>query len=119
MGVRDVTKIRTDVASLGGGFAGSLLALMLSRQRDVVLIERGRHPRFALGESSTPLADLALAEIARDYDLPWLAPLAKYGTWKRAYPDLPCGLKRGFTFAKHHKGQAFVPDPEHRNELFV
>jgi tetracycline 7-halogenase / FADH2 O2-dependent halogenase len=119
MRVRNVTKIRTDVAILGAGFAGSLLALMLSRQREVVLIERGRHPRFMLGESSTPLADLAIQEIARDYGLPWLAPLAKYGSWKRTYPKLPCGLKRGFTFAKHHKGQPFVPDPEHRNELLV
>jgi FADH2 O2-dependent halogenase len=119
MRVRNVTKIRTDVVILGTGFAGSLLALMLNGRRDVVLIERGRHPRFMLGESSTPLADLALQEIARDYDLPWLAPLAKYGSWKRTYPHLPCGLKRGFTFAKHHKGQPFVPDPEHRNELLV
>src|SRR5262249_20431219 len=67
----------------------------------------------------TPLADFALLEIARDYELPWLAPLAKYGTWKRAYPDLPCGLKRGFTFARHHKGRPFVPDADHRNELLV
>src|SRR5439155_15819926 len=62
---------------------------------------------------------LALRQIAREYDLTWLAPLAKYGSWKRAYPELPCGLKRGFTFAKHHKGQPFVPDPEHGNELLV
>jgi FADH2 O2-dependent halogenase len=119
MRVRDVKTIRTDVAILGAGFSGSLLALMLRRHRDVTLIERGRHPRFALGESSTPLADLALIEIAREYDLPWLAPLAKYGPWKRTYPDLPVGLKRGFTFARHHKREPFSPDPEHRNELLV
>lgn len=119
MRVRNVITLRTDVVILGAGFAGSLLSLMLSRRRDVLLIERGRHPRFALGESSTPLADLAIRQIARDYDLAWLAPLGKYGSWKRAYPDLPCGLKRGFTFAKHHRGQSFVPDPEHGNELLV
>lgn len=111
--------LRTDVAILGAGFSGSLLALMLSRHREVVLLERGRHPRFALGESSTPLADLALQEIAREYELPWLAPLAKYGSWKRAYPELPVGLKRGFTFAKHEAGAPFAPDPEHANELLV
>src|SRR3954452_10385476 len=95
---------RTDVAILGAGFAGSLLALMVSRVRDVVLIERGSHPRFMLGESSTPLANLALEEISRDYNLPWLLPLAKYGSWKRTHPDFPVGLKRGFTFARHHPG---------------
>src|SRR5262249_13737675 len=43
----------------------------------------------------------------------------KYGSWKRTYPDLPVGLKRGFTFARHHRGRPFVPDLEHRNELLV
>ncbi len=110
---------RTDVAILGAGFAGSLLALMLARTRDVVLIERGSHPRFMLGESSTPLANLALEEISRDYNLPWLLPLAKHGSWKRTYPDLPVGLKRGFTFAMHHAGRAFEPRADHGNELLV
>jgi FADH2 O2-dependent halogenase len=112
-------RIRTDIVVLGSGFAGSLLALMVRRSREVVLIERGRHPRFALGESSTPLANLALEEIARDYDLPWLMLLTEYGSWKRHYPHLVCGLKRGFTFVEHHAGREFVPDRDHRNELLV
>jgi tetracycline 7-halogenase / FADH2 O2-dependent halogenase len=91
-----------EIAVLGAGFAGSLMAMLLHRQgRRVVLIERGSHPRFSLGESSTPLANLALEEIARDYDLPWLADLAEYGRWKRTHPHLVCGLKRGFTFVGH------------------
>jgi FADH2 O2-dependent halogenase len=111
--------IQTDVAILGAGFSGSLLALMLAPRREVALIERSRHPRFALGESSTPLANLTLEEISRDFALPWLLPLSKYGRWKRAYPDLPVGLKRGFTFARHHPGRPFEPDTLHRNELLV
>ncbi len=44
-----------DVIVLGAGFAGSMIALVLHQLgRRVVLVERGRHPRFALGESSTP-----------------------------------------------------------------
>jgi FADH2 O2-dependent halogenase len=111
---------QAEIAVLGAGFAGSLTALVLHRMgRRVVLLERGSHPRFSLGESSTPLANLALDEIAREYGLPWLANLAKYGRWKKAYPQLPCGLKRGFTFARHEPGLPFVPDPEHGNELLV
>ena len=55
-----------DIAVIGSGFGGSLIA-MIARQlgRSVILIERGRHPRFAIGESSTPLANLLLEEIAR------------------------------------------------------
>jgi FADH2 O2-dependent halogenase len=111
---------QADVVVLGSGFAGSLMALVLHRLgRRVVLVERGRHPRFALGESSTPIANLALVEISRRYDLPALEPLAKYGSWKRTYPHLVCGKKRGFTFAAHTPDQPFVSCPRHGNELLV
>jgi FADH2 O2-dependent halogenase len=84
-----------------------------------VLIDRAVHPRFAIGESSTPNADLVLLEIAREYDLPRFAPLAKYGTWKRTYPEIVCGLKRGFSYFHHRAGQAFRADRSHSTELLV
>src|SRR5436309_1240589 len=74
-----------DVAILGAGFGGSLMALVLQRiGLRPVLIDRGTHPRFAIGESSTPIANLALGNLARRYDLPRIEPLAKYGSWKAA-----------------------------------
>jgi FADH2 O2-dependent halogenase len=110
----------TEVAVLGGGFAGSVMALVLQRiGRRAVVLERGTHPRFAIGESSTPLCNLSLESIARDYDLPRLMPLTEYGSWQRTYPRLACGLKRGFTFAKHAEHQPFVPRNDHANELLV
>ena len=98
---------RYDIAIVGSGFAGSLLAMVARRAgRSVALIERGKHPRFAIGESSTPLANLLLEELADRYDLPRLKPLAKWGTWQQTYPQLACGLKRGFTFYHHNLGEA-------------
>lgn len=112
--------IKTDIAIIGAGFGGSLTALILNRiDLETVLFERDVHPRFAIGESSTPIADLVLAALAREYDLPRLLPLTKYGAWRAAYPDLPCGLKRGFSYFQHRAGQPFAPDPAHRNELLV
>jgi FADH2 O2-dependent halogenase len=109
-----------DVGIIGGGFGGSVTALVLDRIgiRPAV-IDRGRHPRFAIGESSTPLADLALTQIARRYDLPRLAPLARYGTWQATYPEVACGLKRGFCYFQHQEGKPFAAEPEHSNELVV
>jgi tetracycline 7-halogenase / FADH2 O2-dependent halogenase len=73
-----VLRVEADVALIGSGFAGSLMALALRRQgRSVVLLERGRHPRFAIGESSTPLANLLIEELADRYSLPRLRPLSK------------------------------------------
>ncbi len=111
---------RADVAILGAGFAGSILAMVLRRLgRTVVLVERGTHPRFAVGESSTPLANLVLESLAHEYDLPRLAPLAEYGPWQRAYPHLVCGVKRGFTFFQHEPGRSFSPRSDRANELLV
>ena len=77
-------RIDADVAIVGSGFAGSLTALALrQRGRRVVLLERGRHPRFAIGESSTPLANLLLEELADRYDLPRIRAFSKWGTWQR------------------------------------
>lgn len=91
-----------DLAIVGSGFGGSLLAMIARRLgRSVVLLDRDRHPRFAIGESSTPLANLLLEELATRYDLPRLLPLAKWGTWQSSYPGIACGLKRGFSFYHH------------------
>jgi FADH2 O2-dependent halogenase len=113
-------RIDTDVAIVGSGFAGSLLALVLRRRgMRVALLERGRHPRFAIGESSTPLAGLLIEELADRYDLPRLRPFSKWGTWQAAYPDVGCGLKRGFSFFQHEAGRPFADDRSHARQLLV
>ncbi len=109
-----------DVAIVGSGFAGSILARVLARiGLSVVLVERGRHPRFALGESTTPLANLVLERLARRYDLPDLHALAAYGRWLGALPHLRRGLKRGFTFYRHVPGAAYTNGPENDARLLV
>ncbi|MFN0020290.1 MAG: NAD(P)/FAD-dependent oxidoreductase [Pirellulaceae bacterium] len=109
-----------DVAIIGSGFAGSLMSLLLTRLgRTCVVVDRQSHPRFAIGESSTPLADMALRDIAKKYNLQRLAPLTKYGTWMAAYPQVMRGLKRGFSYFDHEPHQPFVPRPDHANELLV
>ncbi len=97
-----------EVAIVGSGFAGSLLARILAViGYDVVLLERGRHPRFAIGESTTPLANLSLERIAARYDLADCHHLATHGRWLARHPELRRGLKRGFTFYRHHRGEPF------------
>lgn len=109
-----------DVAIVGGGFGGSLLAIILQRAGlRVALLDRGRHPRFAIGESSTPIANLVLGDLCREYDLPRIAPLTKYGSWQTAHPRLTAGIKRGFSYFHHRAGREFVADPIHSTELLV
>lgn len=108
------------VIVVGSGFGGSIMAMIAARLGfSVALLERGRHPRFVIGESSTPLANLLLEEIAEEYDLPFVRPLCKWGTWQEKTQHLACGLKRGFTFFHHDLDRPFAPDPDRRRQLLV
>lgn len=97
-----------DAVILGSGFSGSLLGWILARQGwHVTIIDPARHPRFAIGESSTPAADVLLAHLAERWGLEGLAPLARWGSWKRTYPRLVCGKKRGFSYYRHRRDRPF------------
>jgi tetracycline 7-halogenase / FADH2 O2-dependent halogenase len=109
-----------DTAILGAGFSGALLARILaSRGRSVLLVERGRHPRLAVGESSTPIADLILDQLCDRYRLSDVAPLARYGRWIRECPQLMRGCKRGFSYFQHHPGRPFEETEDHSHSLLV
>ena len=89
-----MTNVSADVAIVGSGFAGSLLARILATiGYDVVLLERGRHPRFAIGESSTPMAHLTLERLGARYGLDDCRDLATHGRWLARRPELFCEKK--------------------------
>ena len=109
-----------DIAVVGSGFGGSFLAMIAHQLgRSVILLEKGQHPRFAIGESTTPLSNILLEDLAARYGLPALGPLSKWGSWQKTYPQVACGLKRGFTFYHHTLGETPSTDPEHRRQLLV
>ena len=109
-----------DVLILGSGFSGSMLAWILASQgMRATIIDRGHHPRFAIGESSTPAADMVIADLASRYQLPALAALSRYGSWKAALPQLGCGKKRGFSYFHHTAGAAYHDTPDHAASLLV
>ena len=106
---RRAVKTSCEVAIVGSGFAGSLLARVLTvLGYDVVLLERGVHPRFAIGESSTPLANLSLERIGIRYGLEDCYNLATHGRWLAHFPEIRRGLKRGFTYYRHHPDEEFA-----------
>lgn len=110
--------VELDIAVLGSGFGGTLTALVAKKMGfRVAVFDKGHHPRFAIGESSTPLADRLLGEIATEYDLAFLTPLTTYGSWKRIHPELNVGRKRGFTYLRHQRDCQY--DPRDGNLLMV
>jgi FADH2 O2-dependent halogenase len=109
-----------EIAIVGSGFAGSLLARVLAvLGYEVVLFERGTHPRFAIGESSTPLANLSLERIGIRYGLADCYNLATHGRWLKHHPEIRRGLKRGFTYYRHHPGAPFAHRGVNSERLLV
>ena len=112
--------LEVDVVVVGSGCFGSLAALIAARTgHSVALLERGRHPRFAIGESTTPLANLLIEELARRHELPWLGSFSKWGSWRRAHPEVRCGRKRGFTFLAHERGRPFAARGDMEDQWLV
>jgi FADH2 O2-dependent halogenase len=115
-----IDKTMYDVAVMGAGFGGALTALVAAQNGcKVLLIEKGSHPRIVIGESTTPLTNLMLEEIARDFNLPFLLDFTQWGKWKSAHPDIRVGLKRGFGFYNHCKTPTAKPPDLWDRELMV
>lgn len=109
-----------DVLIIGSGFAGSLLGLALvSRGQSVLIVDRQRHPRFAIGESSTPAADYVLESLCEQYEWNAIQPLCRYGSWCRERPHVGRGLKRGFSYFHQRPDEHFSPGESHARELMV
>jgi FADH2 O2-dependent halogenase len=93
-----------DVAIIGSGIAGGILAACLARNgADVVVIDADTHPKFAIGESTIPFTSMMMRLLAERYGVPELKHLATFeGTY--AHVTTQTGVKRNFGFAYHHEG---------------
>jgi FADH2 O2-dependent halogenase len=98
-----------DVAILGNGLSGSLLATILGKQGvSVVLIDADQHPRFAVGESTIPHTSLVVSLLAEKYGLPELEHLVDTDGLAK-HVCTTCGIKRHFGYVYHRPGQTYDP----------
>ena len=96
-----------DVAILGNGVSGSLLAVILAKQGvSVVLLDAEVHPRFVVGESTIPHTSLLISLLAEKYQIPELEDIV-YPERLAARVCTTCGIKRSFGFAFHREGQVY------------
>ena len=102
-----------DLVILGSGLGGSLAA-MVARQRglSVAICDPTPHPRFVIGESSTPTASLLVEAIADEFDLPEIAFLSSHARWTAEHPEIMRGRKRGFVYVGDIQPLAFAASSE-------
>ena len=80
---------RYHVAVIGSGLGGSACALVLAKLGyDVLLLERGSHPRFAIGESATPVMSKKIRFLGKKYGIPEFDELSTYDKIKQAIDTL-------------------------------
>ena len=101
---------RFDVAILGSGIGGAMLACILARQGvSVLLVEELVHPRFTIGESLIPETGIRLQLLAHKYDVPEIAWLGNFYDLRDKVSS-NCGTKRAFSFVYHREGQPARPE---------
>ena len=94
-----------DVAILGSGIAGSTLAAILGRQGfRVLLLEKGTHPRFAVGEAMQPQSSMLMWILGHRFDVPEITNIS---STDRILANVTknCGVKKTFGFLYHEEGK--------------
>lgn len=102
-----------DVAILGSGISGSVLAAILGRQGfRVLLLEKGSHPRFAVGEAMQPQSSMLLWLLGERFDVPEIQHISCTQKILK-HVTRTCGCKKTFGFLYHDEGQRQDPDKGH------
>jgi FADH2 O2-dependent halogenase len=94
-----------DVAILGSGLAGAILA---RNGAETVVLDKNAHPRFAIGESTIPQTSLMLKVLADRYDVPEFHNIS---SWSRIDSSVTkaCGVKLAAGFVYHRKNRELDP----------
>jgi FADH2 O2-dependent halogenase len=106
-----------DVAILGSGISGSLLATILARRGiRTVMIDAVAHPKFAVGESTVGHTSGMLELLGMQFDIPEFLQLSTF-MGARKHVASAIGIKRGFGFIHHDKTRPFNLD--YSNQLVI
>ncbi|MDE1180643.1 tryptophan 7-halogenase [Paraburkholderia sp.] len=89
-----------DIAIIGSGISGAMLAAILAKHgANVIVIDAGTHPRFAVGESMVPESAVLLELLAERYGIPELAYPGNIAQINRHIGTSAAGVKLAFSFA--------------------
>ena len=103
-----------DVMILGSGLGGAMLGAILAKAGLSVLIVEGEtHPRFTIGEATTPDTNFRLKLLGLKYDVPEITNLSTFHDL-RDNVGPASGVKRAFSFLYHREGEEQNPLEAHQ-----
>jgi FADH2 O2-dependent halogenase len=109
-----VKNTQYDVIVLGSGLGGAMLAAILAKGGlSVLLLEAETHPRFTIGEATTPDTNFRLKLLALKYDVPEIMHLSAFHL-TRDHVGASSGTKRAFSFLYQRKGREQNPEESHQ-----
>jgi tetracycline 7-halogenase / FADH2 O2-dependent halogenase len=100
-----------DIAIIGAGVAGSSLALILAKMGlRCIVVEKGKHPRFVIGESTVPSTSYSFEYLGTKYGIPEFSSMYHYTGLKGA--ELTGWPKQHFWFGFNEPGKPVRQDQE-------
>jgi tetracycline 7-halogenase / FADH2 O2-dependent halogenase len=94
-----------DVIIMGTGIGGTMLGAILSRHGlKVLMLDSETHPRFTIGEATTPDTNFRLKLLSLKYGIPEIGHLSDFHH-TRDFVSPACGVKRAFSFLYQREGR--------------
>jgi len=106
--------MRYDVIISGSGIAGTSFGCILAKHGlKVLIVELGKHPRFALGEALLPQSAIWPFILGKTFGIPEIEHLS-HADRIVDHITPQCGIKHSIGFAYHERGQAMQGDQCHQ-----
>jgi FADH2 O2-dependent halogenase len=103
-----------DVLILGSGIGGSMLGAILAKHgAKVLILEAETHPRFTIGEATTPDTNFRLKLLGLRYGVPEIVNLSAFHQLRDAVSP-SSGVKRAFSFLYQRPGKDLNPHETHQ-----
>lgn len=99
---------------MGSGLGGAMLAAILARRGlSVLMLEAESHPRFTIGEATTPDTNFRLKHLGLKFDVPEIVHLSAFHPL-RDHVSPASGVKRAFSFLYQREGVEQDPLESHQ-----
>jgi len=99
------TEEHYDIIMLGSGLPGAVLAGIIARMgARILIIEKGQHPRFAIGEAMLPQSTMWMMLLGERFNLPEINDITSVARVNEKVSKV-CGQKRTISFLYHREGQ--------------